>query len=220
MMAKRRSLVAWAVAAVVSILGGGFSARAEDPAAEWQRLQRENTMLRQQAELAKSGSPYLVLDVAGSRLRLMNGVTVLRDFPLGATSIGTPRAAFIELRSTADWRGRIWPAGKLEPPPRHERVEIDAPEPGKPAPPTFIPPAPADAIPAPPHYRLRFEGGLILEVQDADARVGLRERLADLASTLRSLGDEHLPRLRVTLPAELAGALYRSLPAETPLLVM
>jgi hypothetical protein len=207
--------------AALAILGGAFEARAaEEPVAEWQRLQRENAVLRLRAELAASGKPYLVLDPAGARLRLMNGAAVLRDYPLVASEIGTPRALFFDLGASAEWRGRIWAGGVLDPAPQYTRVEITAPEPGKPPPPAYIPEEPAAALPAPPRYLLRFSGGLTLEVQDGSAGPGLQERLADLWSALRSVGSERVPRLRITLAPEAAGALYRSLPAETALLVL
>jgi hypothetical protein len=205
----------------LSILGAVLEARAaEEPTAEWQRLQQENAGLRLRSELAGTGKPYLVLDAAGGRLRFMNGATVLRDYPLVEAQIGTPRAVFFSLDAGAQWRGRIWAGGVLDPAPQYRRVEITAPAPGTPAPPTFIPEEPAAALPAPPRYVLRFPGGLTLEVQDGSSGPGLRERIADLVGALRAVGSERVPRLRITLAPEAAGALYRSLPAETALLVM
>ena len=123
-------------------------------------------------------------------------------------------------------------------PRQRDRIEVVAPTPA----PTGAPPA-GGATPAPPPipksaeetvsvpspYRIVFAEGVSLEVRSSGAgrnRSWLRRqldalglRVSDLGSAL-GLGSRERVRLRVTLAAEDAAALYRSLPPDVGLIVL
>ncbi|MGE0592249.1 MAG: hypothetical protein AB7G23_11640 [Vicinamibacterales bacterium] len=93
--------------------------------------------------------------------------------------------------------------------------------------PEGLPPTAEEAIEVPARYLVRFEGGLALEiVQAPDASASLWERLTtrlrmrleDVVSVLRASSRDSV-RLRLTMAAEDASALYRSLPPEPSLLI-
>jgi pyruvate/2-oxoglutarate dehydrogenase complex dihydrolipoamide acyltransferase (E2) component len=142
------------------------------------------------------------------------------------------------------WDAAAFSKGRLEPERQHDRVEVVAPAPAPaPAPSSAPSPAGAGATPSPPPvpksaeesysvpspYRIVFAEGVSLEVrakgggrnrsifQRLADRVSLR--LSDLGTAL-GFGAKERVRLRVTLEAEDAASLYRSLPPDVGLVVV
>ena len=160
-----------------------------------------------------------MLDLERTELRLMLGSVALRTLPYTEASVADPRLALLPGRSLAGWSDQVWREGRLDPEQRRERTEIVPPDPGgtqAAAPPP--PPTPEDAIPAPDRYRVRFAGGLDLEIRPAGtaaAGPGLGERLGMLT-------DPGRPRLLVRLGLDRDGAaeLYRCLPPRIRLVVL
>jgi hypothetical protein len=191
----------------------------------------ENRVLALRAELADSKGAYLVLDATARVLRVMLEGAVLRVIPIQRMDLGTPEVLFMDRGQQVPLTSRIWTGGRLDPPPEIRRTEIDAvaleaerraqgeaPEvaPAEEDAAALIPPLPEEAIPAPPRFRVRFAGGLSLEVTSGSTTGPGR-----LASALAALSDERDSlRLRIVLDPAAAGALYRSLPEESRLLVV
>lgn len=220
-----RMALAGSLLAVASFAspGGG------DPAAELERSTRRNERLRVLVEASDPGDlPYLVLDAEQEALRLMLDAVVLREYPVRLIEIGHPRVLYVfEREPAADWLGRVWTNGQVDPQPDWQRRELIPPAAETATPqaepeeqePVVIPPTVDEAYPAPPRYRVRYEGGLTLEITgDPGAAQGLSERLRDVATALLP-GGEAL-RVRVVIAAEDAAALYRSLPTDGRLVVL
>jgi hypothetical protein len=192
------------------------------------RLEQDNTRMRRQIELASEKSAYLVLDLAGERLRLMAGAAVLRDFPILDAEIGVPTLFFVATGdSTGQWRDSVRSGAHLEPRRRVGRIEmVPAGTPDEPAV-IPVPAEPEEALPAPDRFVLRYADGFTIEVRAAAtsrpggfwSRIasGLRARLVDAAAVASGARS---PRVRVVLSATDAGALYRSFPTESKLLVL
>jgi hypothetical protein len=158
---------------------------------------------------------------------LMYGGAVLQLYPVHEMRIGRPRALFSAVGAPLDWRGVVWEAGVLDP--AHPAVRTVRPEGDEDAASSpVVPPTAEEAIPVPDRFRIRFEGGLALEVRSSaeadDAGWWARQRAAwalrwdDVFSALWP-SDRDAVRLLVTLDRDAAGALYRALPPETRLLV-
>jgi hypothetical protein len=224
--ARRRAGAA--AAALTLALASGSAWSAADPAAELEQRTRKNARLRALVELSGAGDlPYLVLDPAQNALRLMLDAVVLREYPVQRLEIGHPRVLFVfEREPPADWAGRLFSGGQLDPAPSWGRRELvppaaeSAPAEGEQAEPAIIPPTVEEAYPAPPRYRVRYDDGLTLEIvaDQAAAGGGLGEWLRDVGTALAP-GGETL-RLRVVLPAADAAALYRSLAPDGRLVVL
>jgi hypothetical protein len=206
---------------VGTLAGGG----GEDPGSEWRRLSRENARLKRQVEVASGKEFYLVLDTAASKLRLMLRGAMLREYALARVEVGRPRVLFLDRGGESRWWEPIWSAGRLEPGRERERLEIPVPEPGSEPTEPFVPPEP-DEDPVPERYFVRFAGGLALEVLPTDREVDsgwrrlVRTPSRRLADVVAAVTGTTAPRLRVVLSHEDAGALYRSLPPDTKLLVL
>ncbi len=182
-------------------------------------------VLEARLEVATLNQPYLVLDLAKSRLRLMSGGAVLRDYAVSAIEIGGSRVMFLERAARLPAPGGIWELERLDPARSVGRTEIVPPAPGQPPSPVEIPLEPEEALPAPATYRLSFHPGLSIEIaQDERARADpwwalfrrARWRIGELAE---SISPRPEVRLRLVLPASEAGALYRSLPMPLRLMV-
>jgi hypothetical protein len=218
--------------------------KADDP--ETARLRREVERLRSERDLASGKGFYLRLDAAGQRLALMLQGVALDDYAAAGLEWGVPQVLFVDRRPAADWDVAAFSKGRLEPERERDRIEIVAPAPSPAASPAAgaagepvesatpsPPPVPRSAeeaysVPSP--YRIAFAEGVSLEVRAkekggrnrsafqrlADA-VGLR--LSDLATAL-GIGSRERVRLRVTLEAEDAASLYRSLPPDVGLIVV
>jgi len=138
----------------------------------------------------------------------------------------------------AGWDAKAFSKGRLSPERERDRIEIVAPPPvvstpGAPTPEPSPPPVPKSAeesysVPSP--YRIEFAEGVSLEVR-AKGHGGRNRsllqrfgdavflRLSDLGTAV-GLGAKERVRLRVTLDAEDAASLYRSLPPDVGLVVI
>jgi hypothetical protein len=214
-----------------------LAASTPDPATR--ALEREVAQLRREREVSAGKGFYLRLDAARARLSLMLQGVALDDYAAAGLELGVPEVLFVDRRPRADWELGSISAGRLEPERQRDRVEITPPPPpvaepkDGPTPTPKAPPVPKSAeeaysVPSP--YRVVFSGGVSLEVRSrgegrrnrslprrlVDA-LGLR--LSDLGSAL-GLGSRDRIRLRVTLEAEDAASLYRSLPPDVALIVV
>lgn len=228
-----RTLVLLAVA--VGVVGTGAATPTErplDPATA--ALRREVAQLRREREVAAGKGFYLRLDATRQRLSLMLQGISLDDYAASGLEIGVPEVLFFDRGPHADWDTGPISNGRLEPERQRDRLEVVAPAPSaSPAATPSPPPAAKSAeetysVPSP--YRVVFAEGVSLEVvslgegrrnrglvRRAVDALGLR--LSDLGSAL-GLGSEDRVRLRVTLEAEDAASLYRSLPPDVGLVVI
>jgi len=227
------------VVAAAAAAAGPQPERAADPTAR--ALERDVAQLRRERELSAGKGFYLRLDSARERLALMLQGVTLDDYAASGLELGVPEVLFLDRHPRADWDLELTSKGRLEPERQHDRVEIVAPAPNSveahpaegasPSPPP--PPSPKSAeeaysVPSP--YRIVFDEGVSLEVRSRGEgrrnRSMLRRlvdaaglRLSDLGSAL-GLGSRDRIRLRVTLEAEDAASLYRSLPPDVGLIVV
>jgi hypothetical protein len=211
-------------------------ARPEDP--ETARLRRQVQQLRAERDLASGKGFYLRLDASRRRLALMLQGVALDDYAASALEWGVPEVLFVKRSPGEDWDAAGFTKGKLQPERERDRIEVVAPPPavstpGAPTPEPSPPPIPKSAeesysVPSP--YRIEFAEGVSLEVRArGEARrnrslfqrfgdaLGLR--LSDLGTAV-GLGAKDRVRLRVTLEAEDAASLYRSLPPDVGLVVV
>jgi len=206
----------------------GAGERAAVSADEIGRLQQERESLTRQSELAASGAFYLLVDPAAGQLTLAYRGTPLRRYTMLDARVGVPRVAFFGRNPRPDWAGTVWSGGRLEPGRPSDRVEFKVTV-GGPAEEPPPPPSPPEvAIPVPATYLLRYEPGLVIEIDRPASEA--RSRWARLASRLRSRGREaaaalspsqrSLVRLRIVLAADEADSLYRSVPPDTRLLIV
>jgi len=215
--------------AVLAIPKGGEPAA--DLRADAERVTRQVELLRQRVELATGDAFYLLLDPAAGDLRLMLKGAILQDYPILGLEVGQPRVGFIGRGLPAAWEGRIWSKGSLDPTRAIDRVEVEIPPPGQeePTKPPVIPPTPEEKYPVPSRYRIRYEGGLSLEVRprqmDEKATAWERTKAAwavwwnDARAVLDGSPEDTL-RLRLVLRPEDADSLYRALPPDTRLLIV
>jgi len=223
-----------ALATLAALAAAGLLAGASKDREDRLHLERLDAAVRDQIDLAKAETAYLVLDLEQRRLELVHGAAVLRVYPVLRAEIGTPRVGFFD-REPGEWgQGRHDTAAmvpertirrvEIAPPPADEseaRATADeAAADGE----VEIPPTPEEACPAPSRYLLRYGDGFAIEVRSdsADPRgtwalVGNSVRMK-LAAMRAALFGGH-PRVRVTLAAEDAGALYRSFPTGSGLVV-
>ena len=228
-VSKRRSRVAACCAAAVVSSLVALAVHGADPDADARaHLARENERLRRQIDLG-SEPAHLVLDLAGRRLRLMSGGAVLRDYPILAAELGIPTRLFVSTAdSSGDWREPIRTGAALDPHKKIGRIEL-LPS-ANPDEPTEVPvPAePEEALPAPDRFVLRYDDGFTIEIRSDTAAERPRGFWASLASSVRArladaaeiAGGASAPRVRIVLSAKDAGALYRSFPLDSKLLVL
>jgi hypothetical protein len=234
--ARSRSVGAAGVraAVVAALFAGCFGAlparavSAEDSSGELARLARETEILRQELQLANDHGFYMLLDPGSRTLRVMLEGVTLAEYAVSRAAAGEPR---LRKRGKAEpWYDRIWTGGRLDPARRHDHFEVVAPPVGSDTSDAGpgIPPLPEEAFPASLRFRIRYDGGLALEVRpsrtgsELGPRAGWPGRfgaaLGRFLSALSPLGRDAV-RLRLTLEPEDAAALYRSLPPDTKLLV-
>ena len=205
-------------------------------------LRREVARLRLERELSTGKGFYLRLDAAQKRLALMLQGVALDDYAANGLEVGVPEVLFVDRRPPEDWDSATISKGRLDPERQRDRTLVVAPAPAATTPPaTGASPAPSPAPPpipksaeesvsVPSPYRIVFAEGISLEVRSSGAggrnRSALRRaldatslRLSDLGSAL-GFGARERVRLRVTLAAEDAAALYRSLPPDVGLIVV
>jgi hypothetical protein len=225
------------VAGTASAAPGPAAGRAPDSATA--ALQRDVARLRRERELSAGKGFYLRLDAARQRLTLVLQGVALDDYGASGLELGVPEVLFIDRRPRADWDIEPISKGRLEPGRQRDRVEVVAPAPAEgepqaaegasPSPPP-IPQSAEESYSVPSPYRIVFAEGVSLEVRArGDGRrnrsmlrrlvdaMGLR--LSDLGSAL-GLGSRDRIRIRVTLEADDAASLYRSLPPDVGFIVV
>jgi hypothetical protein len=203
-------------------------------------LERDVRQLRRERELSAGKGFYLRLDAARARLALMLQGVVLDDYAASGLELGVPEVLFVNRRPRPGWDSEPISKGRLEPERQRDRVEIVAPPPRAPsadadgapeaAPPPAVPKNAEEAYSVPSPYRIVFAEGVSLEVRaSGDGRRNRSRarrfadavslRVADLGSAL-GIGSRDRIRLRVTLAADDAASLYRSLPPDVELVVV
>ncbi len=167
---------------------------------------------------ASTPEPLVVLDVAGQRLRLLYDGAVLRDYPVHGMEAGRPTVLSIAREVNLPPDDDVLTLRAVDPPRPSERPVVVAPEPGEEPLPAAPPPSPEEACPAPRAYFLRFEGGLTVEIRSDGPDENrswfdaVREVVREIRSRARALAPRPEARIRLTMSAADAGALYRSLP--------
>jgi hypothetical protein len=207
------------------------------------RLRREVDGLRVERDLAGGKAFYLRLDASRHRLALMLQGVALDDYAVDRMEWGVPEVLYVDRRPQSDWDLAAFSKGRLEPERERDRIEVVAPPPATPPPGGSGSPAPAESPSPPPipksaeesysvpsPYRIVFAEGVSLEVRaqgHGQRNRSVFRRLADAASlrladlgTALGLGARERVRLRVTLGAEDAASLYRSLPPDVGLVVV
>jgi hypothetical protein len=229
-----------ALAALLALAVGGAGAappgRGADSAPA--PLRREVAQLRLERELSTGKGFYLRLDAGRSRLALMLQGVTLDEYEASGLELGVPEVLFVDRRPRSGWDIEAISKGRLDPERQRDRIELVAPAPAPsasqptggatPSPPP-IPKSAEETVSVPSAYRIVFAEGVSLEVRSSGVgrnRAWLRRqadalglRLSDLGSAL-GLGTRDRVRLRVTLAAEDAAALYRSLPPDVGLIVL
>jgi hypothetical protein len=204
-------------------------------------LRRRVEQLRAERDAAAGKAFYLRLDASRRRLALMLQGVALDEYAAERLAVGVPEVLFVDRRPPAGWDAAAFSKGRLDPERERDRLEVVAPAPApSPAPgapePAATPSPPAVArsaeesysVPSP--YRIVFAEGVSLEVRARGggarnrsifqrAADAMRLRLADLATAVGAGSGKERVRLRVTLAAEDAASLYRSLPPDVGLVV-
>jgi hypothetical protein len=231
------ALATWLAAAVLALAAPATRGEPEGP--ETGRLRLEVERLRRERDLASARGFYLRLDATGRRLSLMLQGVALDDYSASSVEWGVPEVVFVSRRPGADWDALPFSRGRLEPERVRDRLEVVAPvlaaggkgpEPEESRSPPPVPMSAEEAYSVPSPYRVVFAEGVSLEVRAKGGggrnRAALRRladavslRLSDLGTAL-GLGASERVRLRVTLEAEDAASLYRSLPPDVCLVVV
>jgi hypothetical protein len=160
---------------------------------------------------------------------MLEGVA-LDDYAATALEWGVPEVLFVDREPGADWDAAAFSRGRLEPERERDRVFIVAPAPSASPSPPPVPRSAEEVYSVPSSYRIVFAEGVSVEVRAkgeggrnrsvlrrvADAT---RLRLSDLGTAL-GLGASERVRLRLTLDADDAASLYRSLPPDVGLIVV
>jgi len=248
MRARRRLLCVAAALAVASLSSAAsptppVSLPADDPGTS--RVRREVEGLRVERDLASGKGFYLRIDAPRHRLALMLQGVALDDYAASRLEWGVPEVLFVDRHPGADWDAAAFSKGRLEPSRERDRVELVAPPPSaspspgadaaapvagaSPSPPP-IPKSAEESYSVPSPYRIVFAEGVSLEVRsksEGGRNRSVFRRFADAASlrlsdlgTALGLGAKERVRLRVTLEADDAASLYRSLPPDVGLVVV
>ena len=189
-------------------------------------------LLEKRVELATGDQFYVVVDPNANKLVLMLHGAILRDYPIEALQVGTPRVLFRQRHLADHWQGRIWTEGALVPARELDRIEIVPPDSTKADSVQAFkpPPLPEEMYPVPARYHVRYTGGLSIEVRphELDAQsVKWSQRVRNSAGAwyrdLRAAmaeNPEDVVRLRIVMQPEHAASFYRALPPSTRLLVL
>ncbi|MBK5255954.1 MAG: hypothetical protein JJE39_07970 [Vicinamibacteria bacterium] len=213
------------------------SSQPDDP--DTARIRREVEGLRSEHSLAAGKGFYLRLDAGRQSLTLMLQGVSLDEYAAHGLEWGIPEVVFVDRRPAADWDAAAFSKGRLEPERERDHLHFLAPPPATGASPDSgaalpsPPPPPKSAeesysVPSP--YRIAFAERVSLEVRargEGGRNRSVFRRLADAVSlrlsdlgTAIGLGATERVRLRVTLDAEDAASLYRSLPPDVGLVVV
>jgi hypothetical protein len=164
-----------------------------------------------------------VLDPGARTLTLFQGPAPLRAWIVATVEAG-PRRLGSWGSIGHDWHTRAWSEPRLDPPLRRVRrvIESDSVTPPDPSDTdAWIPPTPEEAVPTPARFVAHHEGGLGLEVvavgEGAPPR-GVSGAIADLLRLPSPWGDRY--RVRLTMEASEAGALYRTYPPDASLVII
>jgi hypothetical protein len=163
---------------------------------------------------------------------------VLDEYAVSGIELGVPELLFVDRRPRADWGVQPITQGRLAPERQRDRIEIVAQAPvpagapgeaAAPSPPP-VPKSAEEAYSVPSPYRVVFAEGVSLEVRargDGRRNRSLPRRLVDVIGLRLSdlwsafgIGSRDRVRLRVTLEADDAASLYRSLPPDVGLAVV
>jgi hypothetical protein len=228
---RARPLLLAPFAALVAALGAAAPAdsrKPDDP--ETARLREKVERLRHERDLASGKGFYLRLDAGHGRLALMLQGVALDDYAAGDLEWGVPEVLFVDRRPGDDWDAAAFSKGRSSRA-RRDRVEVVAPAPGAGlrGAPSLRPAEERRGLAGPsphrscspgslPEVRAKGHGGRNRSIfqRSADA-VSLR--LSDLGTAV-GLGAKERVRLLVTLEAEDAAALYRSIPPDVGLIVV
>lgn len=228
-------LLAGALAAGLAASGCGQTqapATADEVTSRIARLQRANSLLQRQIDLAGSKDFYLVLDPAAGDISLMLSGAKLQRYTVLGLQVGQPRVAWMARPDPRPWQDVVWAKGELDPPRQIDRLVVQAAPPGKEgaeeeSPP--IPPTPEELYPVPSRYHVRFDDGLSIEIRplEGDAQAGRWARLrawvgAKWHDTKDAAFDRERDavRLRIALQPKDAASLYRSLPPAVKLIIL
>jgi hypothetical protein len=206
-------------------------------------LRRRVEQLRAERDAAQGRAFYLKLDAGQRRLALALQGVALDEYAAAGLEWGVPQILFVDRRPPAGWDAGVFSKGRLEPARERDRLEVVAPFPApsastaaspEPAASPEAPPAPKSAeelysVPSP--YRIVFAEGVSLEVRSKGrgsrnrsvlqrAADATRLRLSDLGTALGFGRTRERVRLRVTMEADDAASLYRSLPPDVGLIVV
>ena len=223
---------------LLALAAAEAAARERAPDAAPAGLRHEVAQLRLERELSTGKGFYLRLDAGRRRLALMLQGVTLDEYEASGFELGVPEVLFVDRRPRSGWDTEAISKGRLDPERQRDRMEVVAPVPAPsgampadaatPAPPP-IPKSAEETVSVPSPYRIVFAEGVSVEVRSSGVgrnRSWLRRqadalglRLSDLGSAL-GLGTRDRVRLRVTLAAEDAAALYRSLPPDVGLIVV
>jgi hypothetical protein len=217
-----------ALAAALATAAPAVSAKAGDP--EVLRLRGQVERLRQERGLAGGKGFYLRLDASRLRVALMLEGVALDDYAATALEWGVPEVLFVEREPGPDWDAAAFTKGRLEPERERDRIEIVAPAPNASPSPPSVPRSAEEVYSVPSPFRIVFAEGVSLEVRARGeggrnrsvlrrAADAARLRLSDLGTAFGIGGGERV-RLRLSLDADDAASLYRSLPPDVGLIVV
>ena len=180
--------------------------------AELASVRCRTAVLEREIELARGNDFYLVLDPAVPELVLELGGAELKRHKVLKVELGRGRTAWLPRGNTKPpIAGVVRSGGELVPPRRPRAVH------------TALPPTPEEAWPVPPHYEIRFDDGLSIDIRRNEAEISRWARFSSwcawrwneaMAATFRPG-----PRLRLVMDNGDALSLYRALPPGVKLLV-
>ena len=215
---------------VLALLGATKSGKTPGPkdkpstGASSTQLASANAQLRRQLDLATGDTFYYTLDPVRRVLRFMYQGNVVFERNLLDVEVGTRRGFLGKGAAPKDWAERVWSSGALEPPREPNRLELDASSQNYKTQRDeyLVPPTPEEAYPAPDVWRIRYAGGMAVEVygvtDTTHTRPGffknLGQQFSDSMKALVSTNNDAV-RIRLYLSRPQADMLYRSVPPET-----